>query len=195
VSQIKVMIDKSTSDYDKDKLHERLARLSGGVAVIRVGAATEMEMKNKKYKIEDALNSTRAAIEEGIVPGGGTAYVKLSKILDSVAFADADEQIGAQIIKDAVQYPLKQIADNAGYKGDWVVETVKAEKDFNVGFDAKTGDFKDLIKAGIIDPAKVERVALENAVSSAAMLLTTDAVVADKPSADKADAGGGMGGM
>ncbi len=189
------MIEKSTSDYDKDKLHERLARLSGGVAVIKVGAATEMEMKNKKYKIEDALNSTRAAIEEGIVPGGGTAYVKLSSVLDTLQFTDADEQIGAQIIKDAVQYPLKQIADNAGYKGDWVVETVKAEKDFNKGFDAKTGEFKDLIKAGIIDPAKVERVALENAVSSAAMLLTTDAVVADKPSSDKADAGGGMGGM
>ena len=195
ISQIKVMIEKSTSDYDKDKLHERLARLSGGVAVIKVGAATEMEMKNKKYKIEDALNSTRAAIEEGIVPGGGTAYVKLSSVLDTLQFTDADEQIGAQIIKDAVQYPLKQIADNAGYKGDWVVETVKAEKDFNKGFDAKTGEFKDLIKAGIIDPAKVERVALENAVSSAAMLLTTDAVVADKPSSDKADAGGGMGGM
>lgn len=201
VNEIKVLMDKSKSDYDREKLQERLARLTGGVAVIKVGAATEMEMKNKKYKIEDALNSTRAAIEEGIVAGGGTALVKLAASLSDGDYEDEDEQLGATIIQEAIQYPLRQIADNAGYKGDRVVEKVKADKEFNTGFDAKTGEYKDLLEAGIIDPAKVERVALENAVSAAAMLLTTDAVVADKPEPDSDDGGaagagaGGMGGM
>ena len=200
VNELRVLIDKTSSDYDREKLQERLARLAGGVAVIRVGAATEMEMKNKKYKIEDALNSTRAAIEEGIVAGGGTSLIKLSAGLDKLKFDDNDEAIGAQIIKEAIQYPTRQIANNAGYKGDWVVEQVKANDDFNYGFNAATGEYTDLLKAGIIDPAKVERVSLQNAVSSAAMLLTTDAVVADEPAPEGAPAapampGGGMGGM
>ena len=201
VNEIRVLIDKASSDYDREKLQERLARLAGGVAVIKVGAATEMEMKNKKYKIEDALNSTRAAIEEGIVAGGGTSLLKLASTLDSLTFADPDEAIGAEIIKAAIQYPTKQIADNAGYKGDWVVEQVKANDDFNYGFNAATGEFGDLLASGIIDPAKVERVGLQNAVSSAAMLLTTDCVIADKPE-EKSDAPAmpawgmwGMGGM
>lgn len=188
-----MLISRATSDYDREKLVERLARLAGGVAVIKVGAATEMEMKNRKYKIEDALNATRAAIEEGIVAGGGTSFVKLIDVVDSAAYADDDERIGALIIKEAIQYPVRQIANNAGYKGDWVVEEVKGNKEFNRGFDAKTGEFKDLMKAGIIDPAKVERVALTLAVSAAAMLLTTDCVVADLPEKkDAAPAGGGM---
>lgn len=196
VDELKVLINRATSDYDKEKLMERLARLAGGVAVIKVGAATEMEMKNRKYKIEDALNATRAAIEEGIVAGGGTSLVKLLDVVDDAEYSDDDERIGAQIIKEAIQYPVRQIANNAGYKGDWVVEQVKANKEFNWGFDAKTGEFKDLMKAGIIDPAKVERIALSLAVSSAAMVLTTDCVVADKPEPkESAPAGGGMGGM
>lgn len=178
---IRAQLENTTSEYDKEKLAERLAKLVGGVAVIKVGAATEMEMKNKKYKIEDALNATRAAVQEGIVAGGGVALLKVSKILDTLSFDDEDENIAIEIVKNAVQYPVIQIANNAGYKGDRVVEKIKEEKDFNHGFDAKTGEFKDLFKAGIIDPAKVIRVALENAVSTAAMFLTTDAVIVDSP--------------
>jgi len=198
VSQLRGQIEKTSSDYDREKLQERLARLAGGVAVIKVGAATEMEMKNKKYKIEDALNATKAATEEGILPGGGTAFAKITLELDKLVLEDADEQIGVQIVKEAIQYPVRQIANNAGYKGDWVVEQVKAEKDFNIGFDAKTGEFKNMVKAGIIDPAKVLRVSLQNAVSSAAMILTTDAVITDMPKKEEAhdhDHGGWMGGM
>ena len=143
-----------------------------------------MEMKNKKFKIEDALNATRAAIEEGIVAGGGTPLVKLSVMLDDFTLYDADENIAIEIVRKAIQYPLTQIADNAGYKGDRVVEKVKESKDFNHGFEGKTGEFLDLIKEGIIDPTKVIRVALENAVSTAAMFLTTDAVIVDAPSSD-----------
>lgn len=183
-NQIKAQMDHTTSDYDREKLQERLAKLVGGVAVIKVGAATEMEMKNKKFKIEDALNATRAAVEEGIVTGGGTALVKLSKILDKLSFDDADENIAIQIVKSAIQYPVIQIANNAGHKGDWVVEKVKESDDFNHGFDARTGEFKDLFANGIIDPAKVLRVALQNAVSTAAMFLTTDAVIVDAPKKD-----------
>ena len=152
-----------------------------------------MEMKSRKYKIEDALNATRAAIEEGIVAGGGTSLVKLIDVIDTADYSDDDERIGAQIIKEAIQYPVRQIANNAGYKGDRVVEQVKANKEFNRGFDAKTGEFKDLVKAGIIDPAKVERIALSLAVSAAAMVLTTDCVVADKPEPkESTPAGGGI---
>jgi len=194
---IRTELEKTTSDYDREKLQERLARLVGGVAVIRVGAATEMELKNKKYKIEDALNATRAAIEEGIVPGGGTALLKLQKVLDSLKTEDKDEQIGIEIVKNAVEYPAKQIADNAGYKGDLVVEKVKENNDFAYGFNAKTGEYGDLFKMWVIDPAKVVRVALENSVSAAGMLLTTDAVVADKPEKKEENpaAGAGMGDM
>jgi len=203
-NQIKAQIENTKSDYDKEKLAERLAKLVGGVAVIKVGAATEMEMKNKKFKIEDALNATRAAIEEGIVAGGGSVLVQLSKSLSDLKLEDADEQVAVEIIQQAIQYPVKQIADNAGFKGDRVVEKLKESDDMDYGFDARTGEFKNLKKAGIIDPAKVLRVSLENAVSTAAMILTTEAVVVDKPEEKGAcscghDAGAwmgaGMGGM
>jgi chaperonin GroEL len=177
--QIRSQIENSKSDYDKEKLAERLAKLVGGIAVIKVGAATEMEMKNKKFKIEDALNATRAAIEEGIVAGGGSVLVQLSKTLAHFKLDAEDEQVAVEILQQAIQYPVKQIADNAGFKGDYVVEEVKKSDDMNHGFDARTGEFKDLKKAGIIDPAKVLRVSLENAVSTAAMILTTEAVVVD----------------
>ncbi|MDR0859931.1 MAG: chaperonin GroEL, partial [Candidatus Peribacteria bacterium] len=177
--QIRSQIENSKSDYDKEKLAERLAKLVGGIAVIKVGAATEMEMKNKKFKIEDALNATRAAIEEGIVAGGGSVLVQLSKTLTTFKLDAEDEQVAVEILQQAIQYPVKQIADNAGFKGDWVVEKVKESDDKNYGFDARVGEFKDLKKAGIIDPAKVLRVSLENAVSTAAMILTTEAVVVD----------------
>ena len=198
VAQIKAQIENTTSDYDKEKLQERLARMAGWVAVIKVGAATEVEMKNRKYKIEDALNATRAAVEEWIIPGGWTALLKLQKTLEDIKVEDEDERIGLEIIKAAIEYPAMQIAKNAGYKWELVVEKVKENKDFNYGFNAKTGEFGDLMKNGIIDPTKVVRVALENAVSAASMVLTTDAVVADKP--EKKEEGHshdmqGMGGM
>ena len=202
-NQIKGQLSQTTSDYDREKLAERLAKLVGGVAVIQVGAATEMEMKNKKYKIEDALNATRAAIEEGIVAGGGSVLLQLSKVLDAVKFDDPDEQVAIEIVKNAIQYPVKQIADNAGFKWDRVVEKVKESDQINFGFDAKEGTFKDLFTSGIIDPAKVLRVALENAVSTAAMFLTTETVIVDLPKSEcncghshGAEAGmWGMGGM
>jgi chaperonin GroEL len=181
INQLKAQLEQTTSEYDKEKLQERIAKLAGGVAVIRVGAATETEMKNKKDKIEDALNATRAAMEEGIVPGGGTALVKLQKELENVDTSDLDEKVGIEIIKKAIEYPAKQIADNAGYKGDVVVEKVRENEDFNYGFNAKTGEYGDLVAQGVIDPAKVVRVALQNAVSAAKMLLTTEAVVAEAP--------------
>ena len=196
-NQIRAQIWITKSDYDKEKLAERLAKLVGWVAVIKVWAATEMEMKNKKFKIEDALNATRAAIEEGIVAGWGSVLVQLSKTLGDMKLEDEEEQVAVEIIQQAIQYPLKQIADNAGFKWDWVVEKIKESKDMDYGFDARTGEFTNLKKAGIIDPAKVIRVSLENAVSTAAMILTTEAVVVDKPE-DKcncnhgADAGAGM---
>ena len=180
-NQIRAQIWITKSDYDKEKLAERLAKLVGWVAVIKVWAATEMEMKNKKFKIEDALNATRAAIEEWIVAWWGSVLVQLSKKLWEVKLSDAEEQVAVEIIQQAIQYPLKQIADNAGFKWDWVVEKIKESKDMDYGFDARTGEFTNLKKAGIIDPAKVIRVSLENAVSTAAMLLTTEAVVVDKP--------------
>lgn len=195
VAEINAQFDRSSSEYDREKLMERKARLVGGVAVIKVGAATEMEMKNKKYKIEDALNATRAAVEEGIVSGGGVTLANIAQSLENFTLEDADEQIGIEILKEAIQYPVKQIADNAGYKGDWVVEAIKAQNDFNYWFDAKTGEFKDMIKAGIIDPAKVLRVSLENAVSAAAMFLTTDAIIVDAPKKDETSLPGGMGWM
>ena len=192
-NQIRAQIWITKSDYDKEKLAERLAKLVGWVAVIKVGAATEMEMKNKKFKIEDALNATRAAIEEGIVAGWGSVLVQLSKILGDMKLEDPEEQVAVEIIQQAIQYPLKQIADNAGFKWDWVVEKIKESKDMDYGFDARTGEFTNLKKAGIIDPAKVIRVSLENAVSTAAMILTTEAVVVDKPedkcNCNHADAG------
>lgn len=195
IALIRSQIEKSNSDYDKEKLQERLARLAWGVAIIKVGAATEMEMKNKKYKIEDALNATKAAAEEGILPGGGTAFVKTASVLNSLTLTDPDEQIGVSIIKEAILYPIRQIADNGWFKGDWVVEKVRENTEFNYWFDAKNGEFKDMVKAGIIDPAKVLRVSLENAVSAAAMILTTDAVITEAPKKDEPhnhDMWGGM---
>ena len=184
VESIKAQLETETSEYNREKLQERLARLVGWVAVIKVWAATEMEMKNKKFKIEDALNATRAAIEEWIVTGGWSALLKLSTSLENLKLSDSDEQIWVEIIKEAIQFPAKQIAENAGYKGDWVVENVKQNQDFSYWFDSSKWNYTNLLDAGIIDPAKVLRVALENAVSAASMVLTTESVIADEPKSD-----------
>ena len=199
VDQIKQAISKATSDFDKEKLQERLAKLSGGVAVVRVGAATETEMKEKKYRIEDALNATRAAVQEGFVPGGGTALINILPALDKVE-ADGDEATGVNIVKDALEAPVRQIAENAGVEGSVIVNQLKSEKP-GIGYNAADGKFEDMVKAGIVDPTKVTRSALQNAASVSALLLTTEAVVADKPDDSKNNApaapqgGAGMGGM
>lgn len=195
VSTIKAQMENTSSNYDKEKLQERLARLVGWVAVIKVGAATEMEMKNKKYKIEDALNATRAAVEEWVVAGGGTPLLKIAKILDNQKLEDVDENIWLQIVLSAIQFPVKQIANNAWYKGDRVVEQVKSSEAFNMGFNAATWEFQDLVANWIIDPTKVIRVTLEHAVSAAAMFLTTDCVVTDLPKEEKDVSMGGNPGM
>ncbi len=195
VDLIKNQIWSTTSTYDKEKLQERLARLVWWVAVIKVWAATEMEMKNKKYKIEDALNATRAAVEEGVVVWWGTAFLKIAKELEANTLKDQDENIGMKIVLSAIQYPVKQIADNAGFKWDRVVEQVKWQEGFNGWFNASTGEFQDLFKNGIIDATKVTRVTLENAVSAASMFLTTDCVIVDKPTKDTPPTPGGMWGM
>lgn len=179
VAQIKKQIEESTSDFDKEKLQERLAKLSGGVAVIEIGAATEVEMKEKKLRIEDALNATRAAVEEGIVAGGGTTFIDILPVLDEVQ-VEGDAKVGVNIVKRAIEEPVRQIADNAGCEGSVVVEAVK-KSDKGVGFNALTNEYVDMIKAGIVDPAKVTRSALQNAASIAAMVLTTETLVADKP--------------
>lgn len=184
VSEINVQFSKSTSDYDKEKLMERKARLVWGVAVIKVWAATEMEMKNKKYKIEDALNSTKAAIEEWIVPWWGIALLKLVNVLVDMKLEDKDEQIWIEILKEAIQYPAKQIANNAWHKWDSIAEKILENKDYNYWFNSRTGEYADLLKQWVIDPVKVIRVAIQEAVSAAGMLLTTDAVVVDKPKKD-----------
>ena len=183
VKQIRAQIEETTSDYDREKLQERLAKLVGGVAVIYVGAATETEMKEKKARVEDALNATKAAVEEGIVPGGGTAFIRCIPALDKVE-AEGDEKHGVDIIRRALEEPLRQIASNAGYEGSIIVEKVKAESG-SVGFDAATGEIKDLMEAGIIDPKKVSRTALQNAASISGLLLTTEAMVAEKPKEEK----------
>ncbi|MFC1663012.1 chaperonin GroEL [Patescibacteria group bacterium] len=180
VKQIKQEIEETDSEFDKEKLQERLAKLAGGVAVIKVGAATETEMKERKYKIEDALNATKAAIEEGIVPGGGVALIRAAKALDSVEITNADEQIGVDILRRALEWPLKQIAENAGREGAVVVQQVKTN-DGNYGYNAADDKFEDLVEAGIIDPTKVTRSALQNASSISSLLLTTEAVVTDLP--------------
>lgn len=180
-NQIKAQIGTTNSEYDKEKLAERLAKLVGGVAVIKVWAATEVEMKNKKFKIEDALNSTRAAVEEWIVAWWWTVLVKLSKMLDGLDLEDKDENIAIQIVRNAIEYPIIQIANNAGYKWDWVAEEVKKDPEINNGFDARTWEFKNMLENWIIDPVKVIRIALENAVSTAAMFLTTDAGISEEP--------------
>lgn len=198
INQIKAQIEISTSDYDKEKLQERLAKLSGGVAVLQVGAATEVEMKEKKDRVDDALHATRAAVEEGIVPGGGVAYIRSVESLEKLKGANEDETTGIAIVKRALEEPLRQIVENAGIEGSIVVQKVKEGKaDF--GFNARTDEYENLLKAGVIDPTKVTRIALENAASIAGMLLTTECVIADKPKKEEAHVhpGGapGMGGM
>lgn len=198
INQIKAQIETTTSDYDKEKLQERLAKLSGGVAVLQVGAATEVEMKEKKDRVDDALHATRAAVEEGIVPGGGIAYIRTVEALEKLKGANEDETTGIAIVKRALEEPLRQIVQNAGIEGSIVVQKVKEGKaDF--GFNARTDEYENLLKAGVIDPTKVTRIALENAASIAGMLLTTECVVADKPKKEEAHvhSGGapGMGGM
>jgi chaperonin GroEL len=193
VKQIRTEIEETTSDYDREKLQERLAKIVGGVAVINVGAATETEMKEKKARVEDALNATRAAVEEGIVPGGGVALVRCLKGLDNVKPADEDERAGVEIIRKSLTEPLRQICVNAGFEGSIIVEKVKAEKE-GFGFNAATGEYEDLIKSGVIDPKKVTRIALQNAASIASLLLTTEAAIAEKPE-DKEKGGGGAPGM
>ncbi|MGQ9655316.1 MAG: chaperonin GroEL [Thermodesulfobacteriota bacterium] len=197
VKQIRAQIDETTSDYDREKLQERLAKLVGGVAVINVGAATETEMKEKKARVEDALNATRAAVEEGIVPGGGVAYIRALPALDKLKL-EGDQQFGLNIVKRALEEPIRQIAENAGVEGSVVVEKVKAEKGA-FGFNASSEQYEDLMKAGIVDPTKVTRLALQNAASVAGLLLTTGAVVTEKPKKEEKmpsmPGGGGMGGM
>ncbi|GAA5346993.1 chaperonin GroEL [Planifilum fimeticola] len=193
INQIRQQLEETTSEFDKEKLQERLAKLAGGVAVIKVGAATETELKEKKLRIEDALNSTRAAVEEGIVSGGGTALVNVIRAVEAVE-ATGDEKTGVNIIKRALEEPVRQIAFNAGQEGSVIVERLKKEE-VGIGFNALTGEWVDMIKAGIVDPAKVTRSALQNAASVAAMFLTTEAVVADKPEEEKNNNPGMGGGM
>jgi chaperonin GroEL len=197
IDEIRVAIDKSTSDYDREKLQERLAKLAGGVAVINVGAATETEMKEKKARVEDALHATRAAVEEGIVPGGGVAFLRIQDKLDSVKTEDLDEKIGVTIVRRALEEPIRQIAENAGAEGSIVVDKVRSNKSATFGYNAQTDIYEDLVEAGVIDPTKVTRTALQNAASIASLLLTTECVVVEKKEEEKSPPmpGGGMGGM
>ena len=197
IDEIKVAIDKSTSDYDTEKLQERLAKLAGGVAVIHVGAATETEMKERKALVEDALHATRAAVEEGIVPGGGVALLRAQGALNGLELERHDEQVGVQILRRALEEPLRQIAENAGAEGSIVVEHIRRHENANWGYNAQTDTYEDLVKAGVIDPTKVVRTALQNAASIAGLMLTTEAVVVEQPEEEKAPAGapGGMDGM
>jgi chaperonin GroEL len=180
IKQLRAQIEETTSDYDREKLQERLAKLAGGVAVIKVGAATETAMKEKKARVEDALNATRAAVEEGIVAGGGVALLRASTAIDGLHL-EGDEKVGAQIVRRALEEPIRNIVENAGLEGSVIVEKVKAEKVVTRGFDAESLEFVDMIQSGIIDPTKVERVALQNAASVASLLLTTEALITDLP--------------
>jgi chaperonin GroEL len=193
IKEIRAAIDKTTSDYDREKLQERLAKMAGGVAVINVGAATETAMKEKKARVEDALHATRAAVEEGIVPGGGVALLRAQAALKSFTLDDADEQIGVRIVERALEEPIRQISTNAGVEGSIVVQKVRESKEANYGYNARTDEYEDLVAAGVIDPTKVTRTALQNASSIAGLLLTTEAVVTEK--AEKQQSGGGGGGM
>jgi len=206
IKEIRIEIDKSTSDYDKEKLQERLAKLSGGVAIIRVGAATETEMKEKKHRVEDALSAARAAVEEGIVPGGEISLINAAGKLDKLAKAHAEDEneeikVGINIVKKALEAPIRKLASNAGQDGSVIIDTVRRtaaeKKNVNIGFNVLTGEYTDMIKAGVIDPVKVVRGALENAASIAAMILTTDVLITDVPAKENAPAmpPGGMGGM
>jgi len=200
IAQIKRQIEDTTSDYDKEKLQERLAKLAGGVAVVRVGGATEVEVKEKKDRVDDALNATRAAVEEGIVPGGGVCLLKASKALESLTGDNADQTAGIAIVRRALQAPIRQIAENAGVEGSIVVGKVLDGKDASFGFNAQTEEYGDLVKMGVIDPAKVVRTALQDAASVAGLLITTEAAIVEAPKKASAGAaggmpGGGMGGM
>ncbi|MBA2685960.1 MAG: chaperonin GroEL [Gemmatimonadaceae bacterium] len=199
IAEIRAAIDKATSDYDKEKLQERLAKISGGVAVINVGAATEAEMKEKKARVEDALHATRAAVEEGIVPGGGVALIRAQKVLKALKLDDAEEQIGVDIIRKAIEEPLRMIVQNAGGEGSIVLEKVRSSKDDKYGYNALTDTYEDLVASGVIDPTKVTRTALQNAASIAGLLLTTEAIIVEKKEeksgAPAGGPGGGMGGM
>src|SRR5438128_4639222 len=199
VKEIRSQIDKTTSDYDREKLQERLAKLAGGVAVINVGAATETEMKEKKARVEDALHATRAAVEEGIVPGGGVALIRCLSVLENVKVANHDEQIGVDIVKRAVEEPTRALAENAGVEGSIVVQEIKKRKG-NDGYNVSTGEYEDLVKAGVVDPKKVTRTALQNAASIAGLLLTTECLITEVPEKEKkapmpGGHGGGMGEM
>jgi len=189
-NQIRAQIDETSSDYDREKLQERLAKLAGGVAIIRVGGATEIEVKEKRDRVEDAMNATRAAVEEGIVPGGGTALLYATKALEKVVPANDDQRVGVGIVRRAIQEPTRQIAENAGVEGSIVVGKLLEGKSMTFGYNAQTDKFEDLVKAGVIDPVKVVRIALQDAASVAGLLITTEVMVAEKPSKD-----GGMGGM
>jgi chaperonin GroEL len=199
IGEIKAAIEKSTSDYDSEKLQERLAKLAGGVAVINVGAATETEMKEKKARVEDALHATRAAVEEGIVPGGGVALLRAQGKLEKLTGADDDETVGIAIVRRALEEPMRIIAGNAGVEGSIVVDKVRNQKEKKFGYNAQTDTYEDLVAAGVIDPTKVTRTALQNAASVAGLLLTTECVVVEKkedePAAPPMPPGGGMGGM
>jgi chaperonin GroEL len=193
VRQIRAQIDETTSDYDREKLQERLAKLIGGVAVINVGAATETEMKEKKARVEDALNATRAAVEEGIVPGGGVALVRCLDALEKIKIK-ADQKLGVKVVMRAIEEPLRQIANNAGYEGSVVIDKVKSGKGA-FGYNAEKNAYEDLMEAGVIDPTKVVRFALQNAASVAGLMLTTEAMVAEKPDEKQEPMGGGAPGM
>jgi chaperonin GroEL len=199
VNQIRRQIEETTSDYDREKLQERLAKLAGGVAVINVGAATETEMKEKKARVEDALHATRAAVEEGIVPGGGVALLRCLGAIDTVKPENDDERIGVDIVKRSIEFPTRALADNAGVEGSVVVQEVKRRKG-NEGYNVSTGEYEDLVKAGVVDPKKVTRTALQNAASIAGLLLTTECLVTEIPEKEKkapmpGGHGGGMGDM
>ncbi|MFT8944787.1 MAG: chaperonin GroEL, partial [Acetobacter pasteurianus] len=199
VKQIRAQIEETSSDYDREKLQERLAKLAGGVAVIRVGGSTEVEVKERKDRVDDALHATRAAVEEGIVPGGGTALARATLKLEGLHYHNDDQRVGGDIIRRALQAPLRQIAHNAGEDGAVIANKVLENSDYNFGFDAQAGEYKNLVEAGIIDPAKVVRTALQDAASVAGLLITTEAMVAERPEKKAAPAGGpdmgGMGGM
>jgi chaperonin GroEL len=195
VAQIRTQIEETTSDYDKEKLQERVAKLAGGVAVIRVGGMTEVEVKERKDRVDDALNATRAAVQEGIVVGGGVALIQAGKSLDGLTGANPDQNAGIAIIRKALEAPLRQIAENAGVDGSVVAGKIRESNDKTYGFNAQTEEYGDMFKFGVIDPAKVVRTALEDAASVASLLITTEAMIADRPEPKAAPAGGGMGGM
>ena len=198
IGQIKAQIEETTSDYDKEKLQERLAKLAGGVAVIRVGGATEVEVKEKKDRVDDAMHATRAAVEEGIVPGGGVALLRAKAAIGKLTNDNEEVQAGINIVLRAIEAPIRQIAENSGVEGSIVVSRVLANKSQSFGFDAQTEEYVDMLSAGIVDPAKVVRVALQDAASVAGLLITTEAMVAEAPKKELAPAmpgGGGMGGM